>query len=185
MNTDTGNAWSFTTARQPAAFGACTTHDDPDLEHAALGEDRTLCAGTPRTIMRYRHLFGVRTGARSCARCLELAAAAPPRPSVQERLHEHVLHAARATPRDELLAALRRGAPVPKWLNGPPDFLAEHARLDALTEGAGPAAAAFSAPTLSMARVEDGPWHYLVLLPQDGTAPLVARGPRDTTPDGS
>ncbi|MFD8708459.1 hypothetical protein ACFV1W_38760 [Kitasatospora sp. NPDC059648] len=153
----------------------------PDLEHAAAGEDRTLCADTPRTTARYRHLFGIRVGARFCARCLELAAVAPRRPSVQERLHERVLHAAPGAPRHDLLAALRRGAPVPTWLDGPSDFLAQHAHLDALTQGAGPAAA-FTAPALAMARAEDGPWYYLVALPRDGTAPLVARGPRASAP---
>ncbi|MFD9688858.1 hypothetical protein ACFWXO_24255, partial [Kitasatospora sp. NPDC059088] len=80
--------------------------------------------------------------------------------------------------RADLLAALRRGAPVPKWFNGPADFLASHARLDELTEGAAPAAAAFEAQTLSLAVAEDGPWRYLVVLPHDGGAPLLARGPR-------
>ncbi|MEU4115490.1 hypothetical protein AB0F71_13455 [Kitasatospora sp. NPDC028055] len=180
MNTDTHTGWSFATARQPAHFGACIVRGEPDEpEHAAVGDDRTLCQEQPRTIARYRHLFGIRIGARFCPRCQHLAATAPPRPGVQERLHERVLDAAEGPLRTDLLAALRRGAPVPTWLDGPADSLAPHAGLDELTEGAAPAAAAFAtARTLALALAEDGPWRYLVVLPHDGTAPLLARGPR-------
>ncbi|MFJ7248887.1 hypothetical protein ACIQWA_31065 [Kitasatospora sp. NPDC098652] len=179
MNTDTHTGWSFAGARQPAHFGACTVQGEPDEpEHAAVGDDRTLCQEQPRTITRYRHPFGIRIGARFCPRCQHLAATAPSRPGVQERLHERVLDAAEGPLRTDLLAALRRGAPVPRWLNGPADFLVSHAGLDELTEGAAPAAAAFGAHTLSLALAEDGPWRYLVVLPHDGTAPLLARGPR-------
>ncbi|MFD9688859.1 hypothetical protein ACFWXO_24260, partial [Kitasatospora sp. NPDC059088] len=81
MNTDTPTGWSFATARQPATFGACTVEGEPDEpEHAAVGDDRTLCQEQPRTIVRYRHPFGVRVGARFCPRCRHLAAAAPTRP---------------------------------------------------------------------------------------------------------
>ncbi|MEU4588525.1 hypothetical protein AB0F92_41890 [Kitasatospora aureofaciens] len=177
MNTDTGAGWSFADAREPAVFAACVLDTDPDLEHAAADEDGTLCRA-PGYAARYRHHFGMRIGARFCPRCRELAAAASARPGVQERLHQRVLDVADGPLRTDLLAALRRGAPVPTWLNGPADFLVLHAGLDTLTEGTADAAAAFeSTPTLSLALAEDGPWRYLVLLPHDHTPPLLARGP--------
>ncbi|MET8639332.1 hypothetical protein [Streptomyces sp. NPDC004680] len=83
--------------------------------------------------------------------------------------------------RDELLAALRKGANVRLWINGRSSDLAKfYARLHELTHGAGPAAEAFaSAATIGLADVEYDLWRFLVVLPQDGGPPLIARGPRD------
>ncbi|MEV0990566.1 hypothetical protein [Streptomyces sp. NPDC049949] len=69
------------------------------------------------------------------------------------------------------------------WINGPSaDLAGFHARLDELTEGAGPAADAFAAAAaIGMAVVEDGRWRCLVVLPGsgDGGRPVLARGLRD------
>jgi hypothetical protein len=83
--------------------------------------------------------------------------------------------------RDELLAALRRGARVRLWINGRSVDLAKfYARIDELTEGAGPAAEAFaSAATIGLANVEHDLWRFLVVLPEGDDPPIVARGPRD------
>ncbi|KUJ35385.1 hypothetical protein ADL25_37205 [Streptomyces sp. NRRL F-5122] len=83
--------------------------------------------------------------------------------------------------RDELLAALHKGANVRLWINGRSTDLAKfYARLDELTHGAGPAAEAFvSAATIGLTNVEYDLWRFLVVLPQDGGRPLIARGPRD------
>jgi hypothetical protein len=83
--------------------------------------------------------------------------------------------------RDELLAALREGADVRMWINGPSTNLARsYARLDELTDGAGPAAEAFaSAATIGLANVEHNLWRFLVVLPKVGSPPIIARGPRD------
>lgn len=82
--------------------------------------------------------------------------------------------------RDELLAALRKGANVRSWISGPSADLAKfYAELDELTEGTGTAAEAFaSAATIGLANVETGLWRFLVVLPQDGGSPIIARGPR-------
>ena len=91
-----------------------------------------------------------------------------------------------ATPseaRDDLLAALAKGARVVLWLRGPAaDLARNYAKPQTLTEGAGPAAEAFdTATTIGLARVESRSWSFLVVLPQDGSRPLIARGPRDSS----
>ncbi|MFJ3876993.1 hypothetical protein ACIPW5_05995 [Streptomyces sp. NPDC090077] len=174
----TDDGWSFATAREPARFAACEVHGAPGVDHAA-GPRGTLCGIAARHTTTRLHLF--EPGAlQSCLRCRTRAAAAPSEPCAQERLHRRVRDAAEGAARDDLLAALLRGAEVGLWVNGPSGGLAEHyAGLDALTDGAGPAAAAFgSAASIGLARVEDGPWRFVVVLPEDGGRPLVARGPR-------
>ncbi|MFE6666353.1 hypothetical protein ACFVFH_22685 [Streptomyces sp. NPDC057697] len=171
--------WSFATAREPARFGACEVNGVPGVEHA-VGARGTLCGISERHTTRYSHLFD--PGAlQSCRRCRQQAEAAPTEPCGQERLHDKVQGAAQGQARDDLLAALRRGAKVALWISGPSASLAKHyAKVDELTDGAGPAAEAFAAATtIGLARVEDGPWRFIVVLPEDGGSPLVARGPRD------
>ncbi|MBV6699829.1 hypothetical protein [Kitasatospora aureofaciens] len=173
------DGWSFATAREPARLGARQVNGVPGVDHA-VGARGTLCGTAMRYTTRYLHLFEP-DALQSCRRCGELAAAVPTQPCVQERLHARVEGAAPGSVRDDLLAALRRGANVRLWINGPSAGLArDHAKLDGLTDGAGPAAEACgTAPTIGMARVEDGPWRFLVVLPEDGGRPVVARGPLD------
>lgn len=68
--------------------------------------------------------------------------------------------------RDDLLAALRKGAQVRLWIRGPASVLAEHyAGLDSLTEGVAPVNDALNTTTaIGLARVDDSP-------------PLIACGP--------
>ncbi|MFJ3835470.1 hypothetical protein ACWGHM_14775 [Streptomyces sp. NPDC054904] len=173
------DGWSFATAREPARFGACQVNGAPGVEHA-VGARGTLCGKSARHTTKYLHLFD--PGAlQSCRRCRRQAEAAPTKPCAQERLHDKVRGAAQGRARDDLLAALHRGARVALWISGPSASLAKHyAKLDELTDGVGPAADAFAAATtISLARVEDGSWRFIVVLPEDGGSPLVARGPHD------
>ncbi|WP_406858763.1 hypothetical protein ABZO31_00280 [Streptomyces sp. HUAS MG47] len=177
---DTPNdGWSFATAREPARFGACEVNDVPGVEHA-VGARGTLCGMAARRTTRYLHLF-VPDALQSCRRCRREADTVPTQPSAQERLHGRVRAAVQGRARDDLLAALHKGAKVRLWINGPSADLARfYARLDELTDGAGPAAEAFAAATtVGLASVEDDHWRFLVVLPDDGGRPLVARGPRD------
>ncbi|MEU9121061.1 hypothetical protein AB0C96_14585 [Streptomyces sp. NPDC048506] len=173
------DGWSFATAREPARFSACEVNGAPGVEHA-VGARGTLCGKSARHTTRYLHLFD-RGAVHSCLRCREKAEAAPTEPSGQERLHDRVQAAAQGRVRDDLLAALRKGARVAVWINGPSAALARrYAKLDELTDGAGPVADALdAAAAIGLARVEDGPWRFIVVLPEDGGCPLVARGPRD------
>ncbi|MFF8769214.1 hypothetical protein [Kitasatospora sp. NPDC015120] len=170
--------WSFATAREPTRFGACEVHGVPGVEHAA-GERGTLCGVSARYTTCYLHLF-VPDALQSCRRCRQEAEASPTQPCVQERLHGRVLESAQGAMRDELLAALCKGANVSLWLSGPSADLAKsYAKLDELTEGTRTAAETFaSAATIGLANVETGLWRFLVVLPQDGGSPIIARGPR-------
>ncbi|MER6734686.1 hypothetical protein [Streptomyces puniciscabiei] len=173
------DGWSFAAAREPARFGVCVVNGVPGVKHA-VGARGTLCGISARHTIRYRHLF-IPDALHSCRRCRQEAETAPTQPCVQERLHGRVLDSAQSTTRDELLAALREGANVRLWINGRSTDLATfYARLDELTDGAGPAAAAFaSAATIGLANVEHNLWRFLVVLPEDGGPPVIARGPRD------
>ncbi|WP_159012374.1 hypothetical protein [Streptomyces sp. NRRL F-5123] len=173
--------WSFSTAREPARFGACEVNGAPGVEHAVDGR-RTLCGISARHTTRHLHLF-VAGALQSCRRCRQKAEASPTQPCVQERLYGRVLESAQGAMRDELLAALRKGAPVRLWINGPSADLAKsYASFDELTDGAGPAAEAFaSAETIGLANVEYDLWRFLVVLPQDGGPPIIARGARGPT----
>ncbi|WP_157857858.1 hypothetical protein [Streptomyces durhamensis] len=170
--------WSFATARQPARFGAGERRGGPAGEHA-MTDSGTLCGIPESHITRYRHLF-VSQDPQACPRCRQGAAAAPLQPSAQERLHHLVRTAVAGSARDDLLAALEKGARVALWLRGPTATLSQHyAQLGTLTEGAEHAGTAFdAAPTIGLARVQDDSWTYLVVLPEDEGRPLVARGPR-------
>ncbi|MFC7219300.1 hypothetical protein ACFQLX_14140 [Streptomyces polyrhachis] len=172
------DGWSFATARESARFGACEVNGAPGVEHAAA-ERGTLCGISARHTTGYRHLF-VPDALRSCRRCRQEVETAPTQPCVQERLHGRLLDSAQGEMRDELLTALRRGANVSLWINGPSTDLAKsYARLDELTDGAGPAAEAFaSAETIGLANVEHDLWRFLVVLPQGSGSPVIARGPR-------
>ena len=176
---DPDDDWSFATAREPARFGAGERNGVPGVEHA-MADGGTLCGISEDQVTCYRHLFRPQDP-RACPQCRQRADAAPTQPSAQERLHHLVQAAAPGEARDELLTLLVKGAKVALWLHGPAETLARHyARLDALTEGAGPATEAFgAATTIGLARVESSSWSFLVVLPEDSGRPLVARGPRD------
>jgi hypothetical protein len=176
---DPDDNWSFATAREPARFGAGKGNGVPGVEHAMAGNG-TLCGIPEDQVTRYLHLFEPRRR-RACPPCRQQADAAPTQPSTQERLHCLVKDAALSEARDDLLAALVKGARVALWLRGPAADLARHyARPEALTEGVGPATEAFgTATTIGLARVESRSWSFLVVLPQDGSRPLIARGPRE------
>ncbi|WP_209508339.1 hypothetical protein [Streptomyces griseochromogenes] len=171
--------WSFATAREPARFSAGERNGVADVKHA-MAASGTLCGIPEDHVTRYRHLF-VPQGPRACPDCRRQADAAPTQPSAQERLHHLVQTAAPGDVRDDLIAGLARGARVALWLHGPTATLAQHyAGLETLTEGAEPAAEAFgAATTIGLARVEHSCWSFLVVLPEDGGRPLVARGPRN------
>ncbi|MFE5769205.1 hypothetical protein ACFQ7O_12695 [Streptomyces sp. NPDC056485] len=180
------DGWSFAAARVPARFGACEVRGAPGVEHAGGGRG-TLCGMAARCLTTHLHLFEP-DALQSCRRCRRAAKDAPTEPCVQERLHERVEAAAEGRIREDLLAALRRGAAVRSWINGPSAYLTgSHARLDELTEGAGPAAEALAAAAATgLAVVEDGRYRYLVVLPDGvggvggvrGGPPVIARGPR-------
>ncbi|MGW0215807.1 hypothetical protein ACWDXH_15585 [Micromonospora chokoriensis] len=166
--------WSFAAARVPAEFGAAVCPLTAGLEHAWGGEE-TLCGLVEDQVELYRHLFD-REDASACPTCRQQAAVAPTWPCGQERLHDRVLAAAAGPLREELLDALRRGAEIKLWINGPAAGLAKHyARLDRIVEGGPALVAALSVNgSVGLARVEHGPWQFVVVLPDKG-APLIAR----------
>ncbi|MER6076570.1 hypothetical protein ABT187_49555 [Streptomyces sp. NPDC001817] len=104
------NGWYFATAREAARFGAGRLGGVTGVEHAMAGSG-TLCGVPEREVTRYRHLFDP-AGPQACPRCREKAEAAPTQPCAQERLHNALQAAAPGEARDDLLAALRRGARV-------------------------------------------------------------------------
>jgi hypothetical protein len=170
--------WSFATARVPAEFGAAVRPLTPGVEHAWGGEE-TLCGLVEDQVELYRHLFD-REGDSACPTCRQQADAAPTRPCGQERLHDRVLAAAAGPLREELLDALRRGAEIKLWINGPAVGLAKHyAPLDRIVEGGPAMVAALSVNgSVGLATVEHGPWQFIVVLP-DHQPPLIARATAD------
>ncbi|MFE0699101.1 hypothetical protein [Streptomyces sp. NPDC058872] len=178
MTHDPDGGWSFTTAREPASFGAGQLTGEPGVDHA-MGESGTLCGIPEHQVTRYMHLFEP-AEPEACPDCRQRAEAAPTKPCAQERLHNRLQAADPGQARDDLLAALRKGAKVRLWIRGPAANLARHyARLNSLTDGAEPAVEAFNtARSIGLARVEDDDWGYLAVLPEDDSRPLVARGPR-------
>jgi hypothetical protein len=148
------------------------------VQHAWAGEE-TLCGLAEDQIRSYRHLFD-REDASACPTCRQQAAVAPTQSCEQERLHDRVLAAAAGPMREELLDALRRGADIKLWINGPAVSLGKHyARLDRIVEG-GPAmvAALGVHGSVGLARAEHGPWQFIVVLPDHGP-PLIARATDD------
>ncbi|MGW7367948.1 hypothetical protein ACWGI8_32140 [Streptomyces sp. NPDC054841] len=175
---DPDGGWCFATAREPACFGAGELTGVPGVDHA-MGESGTLCGVPEHQVTRYMHLFEP-AESQACSDCRQRAEAAPTKPCAQERLHDRLQDADPGQARDDLLAALQKGANVRLWIRGPASSLSRHyAGLDSLTEGAEPAIKAFNTTTtISLARVEDGAWRFIAVLPEDDSRPLVARGPR-------
>ncbi|SOD86408.1 hypothetical protein SAMN06272765_3866 [Streptomyces sp. Ag109_G2-15] len=178
MAQDPYGRWSFEAAREPARFGAGEVDGVPGTEHA-VDADGSLCGIPEQRIVRYRHLF-VAHGRHACPECRRQVAAAPSQPSAQERLHDRVVAAAPGSTRDDLLSALRTGAKVVRWINGPSESLAQYyVKLDELRDGAEAVAQALgAAESVGLAQVDDGPWRFTVVLPHDGGRPVVARGPQ-------
>ncbi|MFG2133654.1 hypothetical protein ACGFNV_38645 [Streptomyces sp. NPDC048751] len=174
MTTSDRQGWSFDSARVPASFTACEETDAPGVEHA-LTADRALCGIPEARLTVYRHLF-TPSQKSACARCAELVAEAPSEPGVQERLHDRVRGAAAGPLREELLAALRQGADVGLWINGPTSTLLRHyAQLDRIVEGGEPIEAVVRADRrLGLARVVHGTREFVVFIPEDGR-PFVTR----------
>ncbi len=174
MSTADHHDWSFTAARVPASFTACRGTDAPAAEHALAGS-ATLC-GIPRDqVTVYRHLFSARK-AEACPECRTRAADAPAEPGVQELLHGRLEHAAPTGLRDELLAALRQGADVRLWINGPTQqVVRSYAELHRIVEGGELLTPVVrGGGRLGLARVVHGAQEFVVFLPEGGV-PLVAR----------
>jgi hypothetical protein len=104
------------------------------VEHA-FRPPATLCGIPQERVVVYRHLFGF-SRARACLRCREQAAAAATQRS-RERLHDKIVAAAPGPLRDQLLDALRSGAEITIWVNGPAGTVVrQYARLDRIAHGA-------------------------------------------------
>ena len=178
MAQDPYSRWSFEAAREPARFGAGEVDGVRGTEHA-VDADGTLCGIPEQRVVRYRHLF-VAHGRHACPECRRQVAAAPSQPSARERLHDRVLAAAPGSTRDGLLSALRDGAQVVRWIDGPSAGLTRYyVKPDELCEGAAAVAQALgAAESAGLAQVDDGSWRFTVVLPHDGGRPVVARGPQ-------
>ncbi|HTJ36057.1 MAG TPA: hypothetical protein VL738_22790 [Dactylosporangium sp.] len=162
--------WSFESAREPAVFTAASSADR--VFHAYDGTG-TLCGLPEEALEVYLHHYGPGP----CPRCDELVAAAPKRPSAQERLHHLIASAEPGPLRDDLSAALTQGTEITLWLGTLGPSLAKSARLDELTENVPAVAAALSRNEhVSLADVLYGNWRSIVVF-LDGDPPLIARGP--------
>ncbi|MGW4793239.1 hypothetical protein ACWEPC_12605 [Nonomuraea sp. NPDC004297] len=158
--------------RHRRRFAAAEHRRSPEAEHA-MGAHATLCGIPAKQIVVYRHLFRT-SGARACPCCSERAAAAPTVPCGQERLHDKVLTAVPSPLRTRLLNALRNGAPIAIWIDGPADGVAVHAHLDHITDGAEAVKDLLAThDPIGIARVTQPSGEFIVLLPQH-TDPVIA-----------
>jgi hypothetical protein len=168
----THSGWSFDSAREPARFAAAKENGPSQTEHA-FRSAATLCGLPEEQVAVYRHLFRP-DGSRACPRCREFAAAAPTVPCVQERLHDRVVTAAPGALRSQLIDALRSGAGVPIWINGPADKVSGYARLDRITDGAETIRDLFTVPDRTgVARVAHPSGEFIVILPEH-SVPVIA-----------
>src|SRR5262249_32473421 len=112
--------------------------------------------------------------------CGVKASTAPTQPSAQERLHDRVFAATASPLLDQLTAALRRGARVRRWINGPAQGISRYAGFDHITEGRDALAAALRPDDrLGIAEVEDPAGNFIIVLP-DNAPPVIGR--TSTTP---
>ncbi|MGI5180985.1 hypothetical protein ACQEVZ_32210 [Dactylosporangium sp. CA-152071] len=164
--------WTFTDAREAAWFGVGSAGG---TEHALDGAG-TLCGIPPARVTAQLHLFTASSGS-ACPSCAALAAAAPTRPCAQERLHTAIATAAPGPLRDDLAAALTRGAEITLWIGAlGPDLAKHYADLDELDDNRAALAAALAVNEhAGLAHVLHGSWRSTVLL-RDGEPPLIARG---------
>lgn len=94
---------------------------------------------------------------------------------MQERLHDEILAADPGPLRDELVDALRCGADIPLWINGPALRIKIYAKLENVIHGSERIAAMLNATDrIGIARVVSGPWVFIVVLPATGH-PVIAR----------
>ncbi len=168
--------WSFRTAREPATFPLATRRGARDILHAYTG-DGTLCGLRSDQIERFLGIFEPDDDD-ACPTCVRQAAAAPTRPCAQERLHGLVLCSAAGPVRDDLLAALCRGAEIDLWIGGSGTTMRRHyAEVDRVVEGHAAVARALGVEEhVGLAVVIDEPWRYVVVTPLAGP-PVVGRGP--------
>lgn len=173
MDDHPSDGWSFESAREPARFAAATRFSSPDQEHA-MGDGSTLCGIAADEVEVYRHLFY--EGERACPLCVEAAREAPTVPSGQERLHDRIEEAESGADRASLLDALRRGARIELWVNGPSDQTAKFfAEADSMAEGAAAARSVLgSNDRVGIAKVSADGTRYVVVLPVSGP-PAIAR----------
>jgi hypothetical protein len=166
--------WSFASAREPARFSAAVQNGFPDVEHAA-GIRATLCGIPKEQVVIYRHLFST-SSTKACPHCREQAAAAPTQPCTQEQLYDKVLTAAPGQLRDDLLGALRGGARISIWINGPASQIVRHyARPDHITHGANAVQALLtSGDRIGIARVTATPSGEFVVVLSENEAPFIA-----------
>ncbi|MFI7505007.1 hypothetical protein ACIBVL_42355 [Streptomyces sp. NPDC049687] len=159
--------------RRPRFLAHCEDDDAPGTGHA-LSKGGTLC-GIPRDrVTVYRSPFDP-TGETACPGC-RAQVVGDPEPSVEERLRHRVRGAVPGRPREELLAALRQGAEVGLWVDGPAQDLVRHyARRERIVEGGELVEAVVRADRrLGLARVVHGTREFVVFIPEDGR-PFVTR----------
>ncbi|MFC0432615.1 hypothetical protein [Kutzneria buriramensis] len=166
--------WSFETAREPAAFAAAIAPRE-HTQHAYDGENHTLCGLSTEPMELYLHHFD-RYHDESCPECGTRAAAAPTEPCGQERLYNRLLEADASPARENLLAALRRGAYIRLWITGPGRQMAQYyLKPDRITEGRDAVAAAFDTDdSVGLARAESPTGNFVVALAFDAP-PVIAR----------
>ena len=174
MASANGEGWSFATAREPDKFTACIYPSLPSVEHAmGHGRNETLCGIPGDQVVVYRHLFSA-NGAKVCHRCGERAALAPDQPCGQERLHDEILAADPGPLRDELVDALRGGADIPLWINGPAVHVKSYVKLENVDDSERIAAMLNATDRIGIARVVSGPREFIIVLPATGN-PVIAR----------
>ncbi len=162
---ETKTGWSFASAREPAAFAAAEEIASPQSEHAYRSPS-TLCGIPKEQIAVVRHHFRP-DHSDACPRCRELTLAAPAVPCSQERLHDVVLTAAPGPLRTRLLDALRSGAEISIWINGPAKQIARYVDSDRISEGAEAVLdLVASGDPIGVARVAQPAGEFIVVLPE-------------------
>ena len=167
--------WSFATAGEPDKFTACVYPSMPSVEHAmGHGRHETLCGIPGDQVDVYRHFFSANRP-KACHRCGERAALAPDRPCAQERLHDEILAADPGPLRDELVDALRSGADIALWINGPAMHIKNYVKLENVIDDSERVAAMLNVTDrIGIARVVSGPREFIIVLPATGH-PVIAR----------
>ncbi|WP_067829169.1 hypothetical protein [Actinomadura kijaniata] len=182
--------WSFASARQPARFGCAEQRDAPEIEHAVTYTGDVFFCGLPRPVT----LCGLAgeefvavicnfepDSEHACPRCRVEVLAAPTVPCGQERLHDRVLQAAPSALRTQLLQALRAGAELGIWINGPAERVAIYAHVDRIAEGRDALVSLLTGrDRVGVARVLQPTGEFVVVLPQS-TRPVIAWAPADVS----
>lgn len=171
--TEDSAGWSFAAAREPARFAAALKRGSGG-EHARGSDPTSLCGIPEAELTVVRRLFAdSRSPDRCCPHCRELAAAAPV-PCVQERLHDEVVTAPADPLRARLLDALRNGAEIVIWINGPARDIASYAETERITDGAGAVHRALdSMDHASVARIRQPGGEFVAVLTEHAV-PVIA-----------